>query len=243
MKKIILSYRLFTLMLCFLLYILPVNIFTESVTLGSATWPPFSDPELPDQGIFTERIRKAFLNVNLIMERTERPWSRVLHEVGEETLDGGYPFGKTEERISQFLFSEEIGVASRYIYHNRDFNFSWEIIDQLKGLKIGIVRGAVFGPIHEKLIQIISEDPAYVTIVEVNSDIQNIKMVLLGRIDIFFGEANQIRYLLEKNGLSVAVTNSPTPLMNESPLYVIFPRSDRGERLRDLFNRGLSQLD
>ncbi|MBF0468046.1 MAG: ABC transporter substrate-binding protein [Desulfamplus sp.] len=220
----------------------------ESVVLGSGTWALLTGEDLPEQGTITKLIRDAYAMVNITVERKELPWKRVLVEIANLDLDGGYPFGKTTKREAKFIFSDPIGTATRYIYYRKGTVFDWKTVDDLEGLRIGIVRGSVFGAVHEELQQRIAADPTFATIEEVAEDIQNIQKLEMGRIDICFVEQNQSNLLLSQLAKNESqfnpdvILHAPKPLMSESPLYLMFRNDKRGIYLRDLFNQGLHKL-
>jgi len=218
----------------------------EEVVLGSGFWAILSDSHLHDQGSMTKLIKDAYAGVGITIRRVEMPWARILAAIDDvpSPIDGGYPFGKTPERDAIYLFSDPVGSATRYVYYNTDKPFSWKTIDDMKGLRIGIVRGAVFGAYHEQLSARIKSDPGFATIDPAKDDPANFMKLAAGRIDICFCDENQAKHAIAQ--LSVAdrakIKSAAKPIMDTQLLYVLFKKDARGERLRDLLNQELKNL-
>lgn len=244
---IIMRHQISVSLLLIVVALLAIGIFpgvaamAEEVILGSGTWVPFTGKDLPEQGTTTKLVKEAFSKVGITVKRVEMPWARVLKSVGND-IDGGYPLGRSPEREEIFHFSDKIGSATRYIYHLKTKPFEWKKVDDLKGLKIGIVRGAKFGPVHEELLKNIDRDPTFAKIEEVTNDVQNFRKLFAGRIEIVFCEANQTQSLLQQLNLQDQIVHHPFPIMESKSLFVVFPRSPRGKYLRGQLNLGLKLL-
>jgi polar amino acid transport system substrate-binding protein len=219
----------------------------EEITLGSDYWPILSDGSLADGGQVTKTIRNAYLSVGITVKRIEIPWSRILASVLESPapIAGGYPFGKTTEREALYLFSDAVGSATRYVYYNVAKPFAWETIEDMRGMRIGIVRGAVFGAYHEQLMAKIKEHPDFATIDPAKDELTNFMKLAGGRIDICFCDETQAEYAIAKLPAAdqAKIRAAKKPIMERAMLYVLFRKDPRGKRLCDALNAGLRNLD
>jgi polar amino acid transport system substrate-binding protein len=234
--------RAAVLALCLLALAPGKGLRAEEVVLGSSVWTPFSGNSLADGGTLTRLLKEAFAEVGMTLRREEMPWARVFEMIDQKQIDGGYPLGKTPEREARYIYSDEIAVATRYIWHLNTRSFDWKTVNDFKGLRIGILRGAVFGSVHEELLKRIAADPGFADIQEVASDEQNFQKLLEGRIDIALCELNQASDILSRLGALGKVGHHPRAIMDNSALYVIFLRDARGEYLVEKVNKGLRML-
>jgi polar amino acid transport system substrate-binding protein len=183
----------------------------------------------------------------MAINRVEMPWARIQESILEPSspIVGGYPFGKTTEREALYLFSEPVGSATRYVYFNAAKPFSWESIDDMRGLRIGIVRGAVFGAYHEQLLAKIKEDPTFAVIDPAKDELTDFMKLAAGRIDICFCDETQAKYAIAKLPIEdrVKIKAAAKPIMEKALLYVIFRNDAEGKRLRDFLDAGLEGLD
>ncbi len=218
----------------------------EVVVLGSSFWPILSDKALEDQGSLSRLIREAYATVGASMTRLDMPWARILSAVAADPpeIDGGYPFGKTKERERLYLFSEAIGSATRYVYYNTDRPFQWSSVEDLRGLRIGIVRGAVFGAYHEELNARIKADPGFATIDPGIDELKDFLKLAAGRVDILFCDETQAKRAIAQlpPADQAKIKAATKPIMDRSALYVLFRRDARGERLKALLDAGLKKL-
>lgn len=221
-------------------------IAAEEIVLGSSFWPILSDKALEDQGSLTRIIREAYAAVGASMTRLEMPWARILSAVAANPpeIDGGYPFGKTKEREMTYLFSDAIGSATRYVYYNSDRPFQWSSVEDMRGLRIGIVRGAVFGAYHEELNERLKADPAFATIDPAIDELKDFLKLAAGRIDILFCDETQARRAIAQLPPrdQAKIRAATKPIMDRSALYVLFRKDARGELLRELLDAGLKKL-
>jgi polar amino acid transport system substrate-binding protein len=237
--------RIRSVILFWLIALQVSSLAAEDVTLGSGFWAILSDAGLPDQGSMTKLVKDAYASVGVSMTRVEMPWARVLASINATpaAIDGGYPFGKTAAREATFLFSDPVGSATRYIYFNTDKPFDWESVEDMKGLRIGIVRGTAFGAYHEQLNARIKADPEFATIDPAKDDLANFRKLAAGRIDICFCDENQARHAIAQLPAAdgAKIRAAAKPIMDTQPLFVLFRKDERGKRLRDLLNAGLKK--
>lgn len=215
----------------------------EEVTFGSGFWPILSDSQLPDQGSITKLIKEAYATVGVTIKRVELPWARILSDINNSPaiIDGGYPFGKTTEREAIYLFSDPVGLATRYVYYNTIRPFHWNTIEDMKGLRIGIVRGAFFGVYQKQLESKIKDNPGFAIIDLSNDELSNFMKLAAGRIDICFCDESQAKHAIAQLPISdqAKIKAAAKPIMNESLLFVMFKNDSHGKKYRDLLNTGL----
>ena len=117
----------------------------------------------------------------------------------------------------------------------------WKTLDDLKGLRIGVVDGFVNT----------AEFDAMVASGELNvdssmEDITNIKKLALGRLDLAVIDKRVFNFLMQsepslREFKDKVVFNDK--LLELKGLYVCFLRTEKGRRLVKIFNEGLGKVD
>ncbi len=137
--------RIFTAIL-FSLFI-SVNCYGESrpLTFGGASFPPFFGKEMLNEGPLIEIVREAFKVSNRKVIIKWLPWKRVLRDAEIGAVDGITFAWHSADREKFLHFGEAILPNENGLYYSmnnksisEDKPFTY---DELKGKKIGFVRG------------------------------------------------------------------------------------------------------
>jgi len=211
------------------------------VIMASGPWPPYAGEDLPGYGASVEVARAAFAAVGLKLEVRFFPWKRAVHEAGRNPDIAGYLPEYYSDHISQqCLFSDPMGWSHlRFIYPVAG-GFDWHSLDDLKGKRIGVVSGYLNTDDFDAKVA-----DGTITTHEVVDDATLVRMVAEGRLEAAVIDPNVYQYILAQRESRVRrgqVSLHPKPL-GENTLHLCFKPDERGEELRRLFNKGLSQLD
>lgn len=91
--------------------------------LRFATGPdyrPFTDPDLPEGGMATEILVKAFARVGMTAAVDFMPWSRARRLAADHVHAGAFPYIESQARARRFLFSDPITVSDRVAFVRAD---------------------------------------------------------------------------------------------------------------------------
>lgn len=92
----------------------PVSTITPEQTspmvlhLTTGDFAPFSGETLPNQGLATEIVKRAFLKAGYLVDFTFLPWERGYNETLAGNYLGTFPYSQNAERQTLFLYSDPI---------------------------------------------------------------------------------------------------------------------------------------
>ncbi|MCG7498852.1 transporter substrate-binding domain-containing protein [Vibrio sp. Of7-15] len=129
------------------------------------------------KGLYPLLLRTVFHRMGVPLEVRAYPWKRVLHigESGKAGVGGAY---QTEPRLKIFDYSKPIYTETLLLYVNTDKAFQFNGLEDLKGKRVGIIKGWSYGDPFDK-----AKQDGLFTVYPVNSDTTNFKNLLLGRVD------------------------------------------------------------
>lgn len=219
----------------------------DTLTLVTLEHPPV---EYTRNGVSTGR------NVDIAQECLKRmgfrsqvliiPWKRALIMVENGIADAIIDAAHTPERAG-FLYypDEELYVEEWYAFKqkNRDISFDRDL-GNLGEFTLGISRGFEYGGKIQEAIN----GNRFKTIQEVVNNEMNIKKLVRGRFDVFFGVKVTIFHQLKKLGIRekidlVPMTETGEPyLLNASKTYVAFSRKTMTPDMAVQFSGTLKQM-
>lgn len=221
--------------------ILPLQAEPKTVVrVTNGEWPPYLGESLPHRGLASRIVTEAFAVTGIEVEYGFFPWSRALKlaEIGE--WDAAAVWLPSPERSLAFRVSDPV-IDARYVFfHLRERKFSWKSVADLKGLKIGATISYHYGKEFQD-----AEKAGIISVERVPTDEQNLKKLLLGRIDIFPMDDIVGREMLKSilpPEKADSVSFHPTPLHSDPLCLMISRRIPGSAELAAKFNRGLATL-
>ena len=131
------------LMLCPSLVLAQVNLrFAEETN-----WPPFTpakDGQVHEglaYAMLSEIARRAGFSATLDLY----PQKRMEQMVRGGDRDGVTVISRNTDREGFLVFSDPLFAKQAYFYHRKNYKFDWSSYADLKGLRIGVVRGHNLG--------------------------------------------------------------------------------------------------
>ncbi|WP_158224666.1 substrate-binding periplasmic protein [Agaribacterium haliotis] len=212
----------------------------QIIKVAGEQWAPFSSTELPNLGLMNHLIQEAFATQGVEVEFGFFPTSRSLELVkaGEWDISGGWT--PTDERKSDFLFSDPIFHETIVFFHRKQLKFSWAEFSDLHRFRIGVTGDLYYGPELER-----AERSGNYRIARVPKDLLNMKKLLHGRIDLFPITIEAGLEALEKNftkqqRAQIVFHNKP---LFEGPLVLLVSKKSKNANNIVLwFNEGLKEL-
>jgi len=132
--------------------LLNVNWSADKVLFALMEYAPLIGEKLNGYGIEPAIVTAAFKKVNVDVEYVFSPPARTYIAAEEGVYDGTVGWIWSEEREKSFYYSEPIFEASLVLFHLKEFKFDWEMMDDLKGIPIGITAKNYYVPeFHEAL--------------------------------------------------------------------------------------------
>ena len=212
----------------------------ETIRIATGEYPPLLSESLPENGPGLALIRNAFSRKGIDVEFGFFPWSRAYIMVDSGEWDASATWYKRPDREENNYFSDPLYVSEFALFYRGEQQPNWTVLADLSAFKIGATRGYSYS---EEFWQLHETEALDVDIAE--SDLQNLKRVTLGRVDLVLANRTVGQYLLEKHfseEVSSSVKQSTQALM-AAPVYVIFSKSKASNiRLLSLFNEGLREI-
>jgi len=209
----------------------------EKVIIAAADpYPPFVDPEDPEEGLSLVIIRAAYKTQGYTVKMVYVPWARA----EALTIQGKYDIlpdvWMNDENKKSMLFSEPYAVNTVKFIKRVDDPFEYNGLESLKGKKIGTVRAYSYNDEFQASKDFIREDVADV--------MTNIKKLVAKRVDLTLEDDIVARVIIAKADPSMLhkirfTENSIT----SNNLYVSSGIANpRHKELIEAFNKGLAEI-
>lgn len=232
-----------TILICLSWHCLGAKTDITHVVIATGETPPFTSQNIKHNGYMNHIIRLAFGNVGISTEFIFLPWSRAYLEAQQgEFVATSYWFSD-DRHNSHFFFSDPLNTQDVVLFKRRiSANSPWQSFDDIRRLqlKVGLTRGYTY---NQSTWDYAEQRPDLVSVV--NTDLQNLKMLVLKRIDAFPIEEVTGWYMLNRHFPPEQVQMleiAPQPLTTKtSHLFFSKAHSD-SESLLHSFNEGLRQL-
>jgi len=213
----------------------------EIITIATLEYSPWTGKNLKDNGFVNHVIAEAFQRKGYTVEYTYLPWKRGV----AEAKDGKYSalsyvyWGKDWEK--DFYLSDPISEEKIVLFHLKSNPIKdWKTLDDLKNYIFGATRGYTYTKEFWD-----AAESKQLTVDVTNSDLQNFKKLIAGRIDIFPSGLVNGNSLLQKEfdkSKSDLLSYHPKPLSKTTGHLAFTKRRKNSESLVRIFNQGLAQL-
>jgi len=209
--------------------LIAVALSTASTVANSEPWTVATDKNFPpytylnDQdkavGIHYDIVDAAMKNMGQDYQLESYPWARIVDTTDKAQVDFSFSWAGKPARFEKYLM---IGPLHRgrnvFAVLSSNTSISYDKLEDLKGLKIGTVRGYSY---HTAF-----DGADYLT--KDNSNTDNsalIKKLISGRVDIIIGDENVLNAEKNKLGLSTEITYLPKAV-KEVDRYAAFPKTN-----------------
>ncbi len=190
----------------------------KTLVLAAATWPPYVDPEAPNDGAGMDLVDHIFQRAGYKTTHKIQSWSRTLEGTNIGIYDVIATVWYTEERNKSLHFSEPYYTNVIRFVKRIDSPITLKYPEEFNGLMVGIVSSFAYGKNFDAMKSIIR--------ITNNHVIQNLLLLERGRIDLTLGDQWVIRNELtqyfpnaikqfafvgkpvDKRGLRIGVTRS-----------------------------------
>lgn len=203
-------------------------------------YAPYADSKLPEGGMTTELVRKAFAELKREIKVEWQPWARGLEETKNGNFAGTFPYLKNPEREKDFLYSAVlVSLKDRAFIKAGNKKLDFNNIASLAGTTICLPLG---WSANSKLAEMIKNGKIKT---QSPKDISTcVKMVDAGRADYFVSSDTQGTAAIKTGGVSdgAVVMADSQPLADNSLYFVVGKNTPRSKELLDDFNKGLEAL-
>lgn len=196
---------IFVLVSIFLFLTNSVN--AQYIVLGYVDFPPyeFKDDDDKPRGMLVEIVQTLFESADIPLVLKYLPFKRAYLSTKRGEIDGLFNFYKTENRLDSFDYTEPIIRNPLTFFVLKNAAIEFDRLDDLKGLKIGIIRGYSYGTVFDES-QIFIREAA-------DSHESNFNKLMHGRIDTYLCDKLAGIHVATKNNLMSELKILPTPLI------------------------------
>ncbi len=209
----------------------------EPVRIVSSEFVPHNGEHLPQQGYAIELVRQIFASQQQQIQIEFLPWPRALKQVQQGQASAIMTLWYDSDRASYLHYPTPLYANYIRFYQRNDKPIQFQQLAELakQQLRLGMVRGYSYHPSVRALP---------FEFVEVNSDLESLKMLALGRVDLVIAEQMVADYLLRHELHSYQQQISSTgPLLETKPMYLAFAKHHPAAAALQLkFELGLQQL-
>jgi len=158
----------------------------------------FEDTKGNIVGVNVDIVRELFKRLKLSLDIQLVPWNRLLSLVEHGKVDAGMPLFKTPERLKYALYpSTPLHNVAMQAYTHSDSDFTYtHLPEDFYGKTVGIRRGYSISPTFDQAVA-----KGHISINEVDSVNQLIRMLRSNRIDVGIDKGATINFYLKKEGV------------------------------------------
>jgi polar amino acid transport system substrate-binding protein len=213
----------------------------EIITISTLEYAPWTGKNLKNNGFVNHVITDAFQRKGYTVRYTYLPWKRAVTEAKNGKYSAlSYVYWSTD-REKEFFFSDPISEEKIVFFHLKSNPIKdWKTLVDLKNYKFGATRGYTYTKSFWD-----AANTKRLMVDVTNSDLQNFKKLLAGRIDIFPSGLVNGNSILQKEfdvSQSDLLSFHPKPL-SKTTGHLAFTRSRKNsENLLRIFNQGLAEL-
>jgi len=206
----------------------------KTVSLVTSIYPPYLDPELPDQGLRVAIARAAFFKVGYKLNVTFKGWASIQADVKGGQFDGVLGVWFRESRQQWLAYSQPIGVNRIVLFKHRGLSFEFTGFESLSPYSVGVVTGYATTP---------EFSAANLNIKGVNNDEQNLDKLINRQIDFTLMDDLVMHSLINKKYPGLNVIEEVGVVVESEDSFVGFSKGAVGyqQTLTD-FNIGLAQI-
>ena len=223
-----------------LLSLFPAATLAQTVRITNGEWAPFTSDQLPNKGPLSRIIAEAFALEGITVEYGYFPWKRAYDYAKTGKWDGSISWAPTPKHLRDFYMSKPVLMVDKGLFHLKNIPFDWQRIDDLRGWKVGGTAGYSYGDEWDQAVR-----EGKLKVDEVTTDEQNIRKLLLRRVDVIAMEVDVARHLMRKllsQEEAAMITQHPKLVMQTPICLALSRQSARSPELLTRFNRGLQRL-
>lgn len=195
-------------------------------TASEENFPPYNFTENGKRtGIDTQIIEAVFTAIGVTPVHRVLPWAEVIAAVDMNLVDVAYQFVGNPERFEKYHLIGPHRIGETVFMARADSAIRFNTLEDLRGLRIGVVQGFAYTPEFDKATFLTKEAAA--------NNLINIRLLLARRLDLVVGDRHALAYFVEQDGRLADIRFLAKPL-GYVPRYLAMPkaRTEKAARFR-----------
>ncbi len=209
----------------------------ENIIVMGDDSPPYMGRSLENYGFLPEVISTALSDSKYNIDIQIVPWARAILNAKSGSIDAILGVYFTEERDQYLLYSDPIIEVQTVLFSHPSDELKFSKLSDLSNYRIGIVRGSSYGSEFDNA-SFLKKEVA-------TTELQNIRKLMLRRIDLIAGAKNVIYYLHSKKlDYPENTIIDLKPALDSRPLYIGFTKKrGKSNDIREKFNKALKAMN
>ncbi|EWY40906.1 hypothetical protein N825_33790 [Skermanella stibiiresistens SB22] len=182
-------------------------------------------------GVDTQIVEAVLRKLNVSAIHRPMSWVEVVQAIDDNKVDLAFQFLGTKERFEKYRLVGPFRTGQTVLLGRKGRSFDVKDIADLRGLRVGTIRGFTYTPLFDNDAEIQKLEGANAT--------TNIRRLFYGRTDIIIGDRESLLYSADEDGKLDRV-QMLTMKVGDFPRYIAFPkqRTEKAER----FEKALEEL-
>ncbi|MBI2253569.1 MAG: transporter substrate-binding domain-containing protein [Proteobacteria bacterium] len=212
------------------------------IRFATLEWPPYVSSHLPGLGMTAKILSDIAQDRGSDARFAFLPWVRAMRYAQEDPDYAGYfPAYWTEERARTCSFSDPIGVSEVGFVQRKDAPVTWNKLEDLAGMRIGIVNGYANGAEFDALVT-----KGVLTTEGAAEDLDNLRKVAIGHLALAVIDHAVMDYYAATDSVVSSrrgeIEFNTKPLI-EMTVHVCFKKNAEGAAFKQMFDEGLKRVD
>ncbi|MBS4046074.1 MAG: amino acid ABC transporter substrate-binding protein [Alphaproteobacteria bacterium] len=146
-----------------------------------------------------------------------QPWSRVQDMLERGEVDAAFQFVGRPDRFEKYFMIGPHRMGRTVFAARSDRDIAVRGLDDLRGYRIGTVRGYTYGAAFDGATHLSKDMTA-------GDNLQLVRMLVAGRVDLIIGDREALMHFARNAGLHTQM-QVLQPAFSEVPRYIAVPRS------------------
>lgn len=211
----------------------------RTITIATGEYPPWTGAALPQHGYVNHIIREAFASQDVRVNFIYQPWKRAFEETRQGKFDAtSYWYDNTERR--EFMVFSDALITNRTVFFQRqdDADIHWKSLSDLSRYRMSATLGFTYTNEFYRAIEGEIINP-----IMVPSDVQNLKLLIAKRIDIFATDEMSGFYMAAQLSIDPRKLKVVEPALTTPKGYLLASKTNPDSTLIiNTFNKGLRTI-